>query len=346
MLGQHFATILAQTDPFDLAQGVERYVRSLSGEQVRFLITAARPLMNDGYRAEFMPLLEEPDEERVRSGFAHSLKSNLRAITLFGPGFCQGVIAQLPGDRAVGLGEERRPVGRLRPAAFGIIALVLFFGGAAAQHAWNSARVAAQTRPDLIAPPPDIAYQTPVPAAAAAPTPRSTATPQPPAPSPMRTAAVRRTAAPDRTQSPATQAPAPRQEAVAVAPPVSRPAQPVAPPPRRPAPAVRHTPPPGSGVKTIVAVQHTPAPSPEPTDVDVSDMPQAFTDATPLPRDETPPPAQVSTQTQVPTPTPGPNRYWLHSTIKGTLKTIDRINPFKHHGAPDPSASPSGPQPR
>ncbi|HKU80696.1 MAG TPA: hypothetical protein VJP76_00900, partial [Candidatus Tumulicola sp.] len=120
------------------------------------------------------------------------------------------------------------------------------------------------------------------------------------------------------------------------------------PPPRRAPttrPAVRRTPPPGRGVKTIVAVQHTPAPTPEPTDVDVSDMPQAYSDATPLPRADSQPTAQAPSGVQVATPTPGPNRYWLHSTMQGTLRTLNNFNPFKHHNAPSPSPSPSGPQP-
>lgn len=73
-------------------------------------------------------------------------------------------------------------------------------------------------------------------------------------------------------------------------------------------------------------------------------MPQAYSDATPLPANAAPPTAQISTSVSVPTPTAGPNRYWLHSTINGVGKTIDRLNPFKHHKSPDPTASPNGPQ--
>jgi hypothetical protein len=101
-------------------------------------------------------------------------------------------------------------------------------------------------------------------------------------------------------------------------------------------------------VKTIVATPQTPAPTPEPTDVDLSDMPQAFTDATPLPRAETAPPAQVPTRVTVATPTPGPNRSWTHrlvhtgvNLVDGTLKVIG----VSKKPAPTPTPSPKGPQP-
>lgn len=329
MLGQPFATILARTDPFDLAQGVERYVRSLSGDQVRFVIRAASAHLNEAYRAEFLPLVDEPDDERLKSAFAHALKSNLRAIPLFGPDFCEGVIAQVPGDRAIGLGEEGHQFRQVRPAVLAVIALALAIGGAAAEHVWNNARANAQA-PVVLATPAPIVIPSAVPVAAA--TPQSQ--PQP-----------KRTAAPVRaTRAPAT--PAPATPAAVAAAPVAAPAQHAAPaPPVRPH-LVRHTAPPGRGVKTIVLAPSTPAPTPEPTPVDVTDMPRAYSDATPLPKEATSAPAQVSTSVDVPTPTPGPNRYWLHSTIRGTLRTLNNLNPFKHRKAPEPTPSPAGPQPQ
>lgn len=334
MLGQPFATILARTDPFDLAQGVERYVRSLRGDQLRVVIRAARAQFNEAYRAEFLPLADETDEERLKSGFAHALKSNLRAIPLFGPDFCEGVIAQVPGDRAIALGEEGYRFRQVRPAAFGIIALALLIGSAAAEHVWSNARANAQA-PVVLATPLPIVLATPVPVAAATPKPKP-----PPARSPAASEAATPVPATPAPATPAAVAAAPAAEA----PPVT--ATHAAAPVRRPQPsAVHRTAPPGRGVKTIVLAGSTPAPSPQATPLDVTDMPRAYTDATPLPREATAAPAQVNTNIDVPTPTPGPNRYWLHSTIRGTLKTLNNFNPFKHRKGPDPTPSPAGPQP-
>lgn len=336
MLGQQYAAILAQNDPFDLAQGVERYVRSLNGEQARFAIEAALPHMNESYRAEFSPLLDEANDERRKSALVAALKRNLRAISLFGPGFCQGVLTHVPGDRTVALGEEGYDFRRARPIAFGVVALILLLAGAAGEHVWSTARETAQTPVVLVTPPPQQmappqtvrrqAYKPPAVRGASAPV--------------KRTADAVRTAAP----TPAPTA-APRQ-AVAVAP---APAV-LPPPPQRAAtaPPVRRTPPPGQGERTVVAVQRTPSPTPEPTDVDVSDMPQAFTDATPLPRAEAPPTAQAPTRVEVATPTPGPNRSWTHrlvhtgvNLVNGTLTVIGISKKSK----PSPSPSPAGPQP-
>lgn len=324
MLGQPFATILARTDPFDLAQGLERYVRSLTGEQIRFTLRAAVPVMNQAYRDEFAPLLDEPDDERLKHAFAHALKSNLRAIPLFGPGFCQGVIAHVPGDRTVALGEEGHRFPQIRPFAMAIVALALVIIGAAAEHAWNTARATAQTPAVLMTPLP-LAAQDAVPAASAVPRAVHTAP-----------------AIAHHTAAPAIAAPAIAPQAIAPA---------AIPPPQQgpatPKPTVaRRTAPPGRGESTVVVAPPTPAPSPEPTMVDVSDMPQAYTDATPLPKFETPPAARVPASVHVATPTPGPNRFFLHQTIRGTLKTLDHLNPFKHHSAPEPTPSPStGPRP-
>lgn len=314
MSGQQFATILARTDPFDVAQGLERYIRTLTGEELRALIGAAAPRMNDWYRTEFLPLAVEQDTERLRRAFAHSLKSSLRAIPLFGPDFCEGVISKIPGDRTVGLGEDGNPNLRVRPVVYAIIALALLIGGAAAEHVVSTARANANTPVVLVTPEPPVAA--PSPTAAPAPVIAHRAAP--------------RVAPPQHTAAP---------------PPVPKPAPaavPVRPPVHARAP-LRRTPPPGRGAETVVQVPRR-DPTAQATPVDVSDMPQAYSDATPLPVNATPPAAQVNTAVSVPTPTPGANRYWLHSTINGVGKTIDRLNPFKHHSGPDPTASPNGPQ--
>lgn len=334
MLGQHIATILAQTDPFDLAQGIERYVRSLTGDQVRSVLGAARPLMNEGYRAEFVPLLAETDDDRLTRGFIQTLRSNLRALPLFGPAFCEGVIAQVPGDRAVAMGEEgRSPV---RPLAFCAIALVLLAAGAAGEHVWSAARATASTPVVLVTPPPTVAPGAPRAAAAK------------PIASPRRIAVAARVETPP-PQTPAAATAPPPTAAATEAPPLPAAAPPVtAEPARSPVRVARRTPPAGAGVKTIVAAPQTPQPTPEPTDVDVSDMPQAFSDATPLPNGETAPPAQVPGRVTVATPTPAPNRSWTHrlihtgvNLVDGTLKVIG----VSKKGTPAPTPSPKGPQP-
>jgi hypothetical protein len=77
-------------------------------------------------------------------------------------------------------------------------------------------------------------------------------------------------------------------------------------------------------------------------------MPQAFTDATPLPRDATAPPPQIPVA-HVATPTPGPNRSWTHRLVHLGVHlvntTLTTIGVAKKPPKPTPSASPSGPQP-
>lgn len=335
MLGQQFATILARTDPFDIAQGLDRHIRMMQGSEIRMLIQAAAPRMNDGYRAEFLPLINETDESRLQRAFAHSLKSNLRAIPLFGPNFCEGVIGKIPGDRTVGLGEESRGW-RVRPAAIAIIAVALLIGAAAAQHVLSTARANANTPVVLVTPEPAIPMATAAPVAAAKTMPPRSATP---VRAPARTAAP----GPAPTQAPA---PAPAR-AIAAAAPVAPPVHRLVPAPaRRPA----RTPQPGSGVKTIIAQEPRPTPTPEPTPVDVTDMPQAYSDATPLPSDATPPPAAVNTAgMRVPTPTPEPNRSWTHRLVHAAVhivnSTLTTVGVSKKASQPKPTPSPSGPQP-
>lgn len=316
MTGQQFATILARTDPFDVAQGVERHIRSLSGTQVREVIASAQPRLNDWYRAEFVPLLDETDGDRLKNAFAHALKSNLRAIPLFGPEFCQGVIEHVPGDRAVGLGEEGRNWPVFRPAAVGVAAVAVFLGGATIQHLFSEARATVQA---------PVLLTTPVPALPpmAIHTPRAAPPPQ-----------VHRSAPPVH---------------VAAAP-VAAPVQGVPPPVPQPRPVHRvphlvHTAPPGRGVKTVV-VQETPAPSPTPQSVDVSDMPQSYSDATPLPNNQPPPQAHVVAPLSVATPTPEPNRSWTHRLVHAAVHLVNStLSTVGVSKKPTPTPSPSGPKP-
>ena len=336
MAGQQFATILARTDPFDVAQGLERYIRTLSVEQIHEIVSAARPRLNQWYSAEFLPLLDVPDEEHLKRAFIHSLKSNLRAIPFFGAAFCEGVIAQIPGDRAVGLGEETRTWPVVRPAAVAIAAAALLLGGATVHHLFSAASATAHAPVVLMTPEQAIAVSTAAPA-------RSRSLAHPLAKAPV---AQRRTvAAIPVTSAPAAPAPAaPDPAPVAAATVVSAPA--------RSKPTVHATKslPAGGGVKTIVA-QRTPPPQLKPGDVDTSDMPQAYTDATPLPS-EAPPSARVVAPQSVPTPTPAPNRSWTHRIVhaavhlvNSTLSTVG-VGGKPHAATPTPSSSPSGPHPK
>ena len=315
MLGQRFATILARTDPFDVAQGVERHVRTLGAQDVRALIASAQPRMNGSYRKEFVPLLAERDDARLKEAFAHSLKSNLRAIPLFGPQFCEGVIAHIPGDRTIGLGDEAYQPRRLHPAVWAAAALVLLLVGAGAQHAWSTAHANAETPVVLSTPPPPVSLATAAPVRAPHRRHRTTAA-----------APARRTPAPPaatQTAPPAAPVAAP-PAAVAVA----------APADRRPL----RTPPPGRGARTVVVAPPPPTPTPVPTPIDVTDMPRTYSDATPLPKAATPPPAVVPEAVAARTPTPAPRRRsWIH-------RTIMHLDPFKPHPTSTPSAK--GPQPQ
>jgi hypothetical protein len=333
--GQQFATILAQTDPFDVAQGVERFTRSLSGAHLRNLITAAAPRMNDFYRAEFAPLAGERDDSQLKRAFAHALKSNLRAIPLFGGAFCEGVISNIPADRAVGLGEEQRTFARVRPAAIIITALALLLGGATVHQLFSDARSTAQT---------PVVLSTPAPPAVAVPV-HGVIARHRQVLHPVRVVAA----------APVTVPPAAAPPAASV----------------QPAPSVRHAPlvphapvairraalvphrtrasPVSGGVKTIVASRSEPAAAAtvSPDDLNVSDMPQSYSDATPMPA-QAPAPARVQAPQSFAAPTPGPNRSWTHRLVHSAVhlvnSTLSTVVPgLKDH--PQPTAAPSpGPQ--
>ncbi len=329
MLVHRLDRVLARTDPFELAQSLERYVREMPADRIRTLVIDARDRMGDYYRSEFVRLLrdedagprftarelssqhfakiirEEQSPQALQHALARLLKSNLRAIPIFGAAFSQAVLAHVPSDRAVALGEESTN-GGARFAIFGGLALALVVAGAAGEHFIMSVR--AQTA------------ASPLPVLSA-PTSISVATPMPPAVM-HHTVAQATTAptAPPATAAPATAAPStPVPTATAVPPPVVAPAP--TPQHTRP-PRSQKTAPPASGVATIAIP--TPTPTVEPTDLDTSDMPDAYTDATPLPP-QTAPPAEAPHRVILNTPTPKPGP---HGWIK---KSLNHLDPFKPH---------------
>ena len=279
------------------------------------------------YRAEFVRLLEEyrgighvetndlscehftdivrkaRGDEALQHAFARLLKSNLRAIPVFGGTFTEAILENVPSDRAVGIGEETSNVG-MRAAVVGGLAVALLFAGAAGEH------VIANVRAQSMA--------TPLPAVALPAV--SAATPQPRA-RPRATARVTHAVAIATAAVAPTATPAPVPSAAVPAPP---PIVPVAAPTRAPAARNKRTPPPAQGVATIAVPN--PTPTPEPTALDVSDMPDAFTDATPLPQQTAAPvevPHKVSLKTPAPTPKPR-SRSWLK-------RSILHLDPFKPH---------------
>jgi hypothetical protein len=323
VLVQRRDEVLARTDPFDLAQAVDRYVHTLSGDKIRALVFDARERMGSYYRSEFAQLLSgkpgvggidrfsellmQPwDDRALQAALTGLLKTNLRAIPMFGPAFCDGVLAQVPTDRAVAIGEERS--GMLsRAAIFAGIAAALVLAGAAGEHYMANARAQSAT-PAVIAEPVPlvtpsasphpakrvIAISSPVPARAPTPAPVPTAT-QPPTPVPT----VEPTAAP--TVMPTVE---PTIKATPTA-----------------------SPPHAHGAATVVIPD--PTPTPEPSALDVTDMPDSYTDATPLPQ-VTAPPAQVPGHVHLVTPTPKPVHHsWLH-------RTLMHLDPFK----PNPRSTP------
>jgi hypothetical protein len=107
-------------------------------------------------------------------------------------------------------------------------------------------------------------------------------------------------------------------------------------------------------VKTVVAQEHQ-LPTAEPTALDVSDMPRSYSDATPLPINQTPPAVDVPAQSvATPVSTAAPSRgSWLHRTIMhlDPLKpntggwiynSVKHLDPFKPHPKPSPTATATG----
>ncbi len=293
--------LLAQTDPFDLAQAIERYVCTLDGTTVRALLHEGIAKGGSYYSEELTQVLaKDKNDDVLTRAFVQFLKSNLRAVNLFGPAFASAVLDHCPAHRMVAIGEERRGLADRRTVLAGAAAALLLLG-AGAEHAISSARAAAQ------------------------------------APQPLPRAAV--VAAPQISQPPSTRqhrrisvSPPParrRPMHVAVAPqpvqvPLETPQQPAGVPAatiqQAPAPARRirqrrsKTPPPGAATLTVNAMA---PPVVNASPLDTQDMPNSYSDATPLPS-ASPQAAEVAGNVSVPTPSPspGPKRHsWLHRTM-------------------------------
>jgi hypothetical protein len=289
--------ILARTDPFDLAQAIDRRVGETPARRITGMIAAASERLSAYYRDQFLPILQLNDEDAVRATFSRALKANLRAVSLFGRDFAESVLAYVPSDRAIGIGEEQQ-FARRTAAALVATAFVAAVAGGAADRYLKDRRAVAPA-------PPPIALMAPT----------------EPALTPAPVVRLRRNAPHRRRRVVAAAAVAP-----APAPPPSTPAVQVE---AAPLPVRRRlrTPPPGRGVLTVrLAPPPVPAAQPDPQALDVSDMPGPLTDATPLPSASVAPAIvthAVAPRTPVPTPRPR-GHSWLH-------RTIMHLDPFKHH---------------
>lgn len=300
--------LLARTDPFELSQAVESHVRTLSGDRIRALLRTAGPRLGAYYRDEFARLAGFGDFEAalgtqrpeavLQSAFVKFLKSNLRAIPIFGNAFGLALLEHTPVDRAVGIGEERG-VRIGRGALAGGIALALVLAGAAGEHVIAGARATTQNpQPVVILPPgtfstPRPVHRKPVASVQQQPKPRVLA------------------------RAPASYVPTPVPQTVAPPPATIDPV----PAPQTPVPARPSAQPNGAGVAEVTAEPQTP--SPQPSDIDVIDMPESYSDATPLPQQS---PATASAPMdgiRVPTPKPSPKKHgWVH-------RSLSHLNPFK-----------------
>lgn len=298
--------VLAKTDPFDLAQAVERHVRTLPAKEIRKLIRAARPRMNGYYAAEFERVIENDNEASLRSAFAQSLKSNLRVIPLFGQQFSQAILAKAPAERAVGFGDEP-PRRSQRWVAAAVVVTALGAAAAGGAHYVTAVRaqaVSTAATPHIVLPPVKVK-------------------------APTRRVLAQAAAPPVRTVRPSAQAPAAAPEHAA-APRHAAPQPPTKARPRRSPPAAH-----GSGTGVVAVAQ--PAPTRTPADegapqqasMNLTDMPEPYSDATPMPAESA---AAVAAphNVRLKTPAPAPRGHgWLH-------RAIMHLDPFKPNPRPTP----------
>lgn len=328
MLVSRIDEVLAQTDPYELAQAVERYVGTLPGDRIIALLLDAQGRLGPQYRDQFLSFLGSGSDDFaaalaqpwsdpvLQHAFTRFLQSNLRAIPIFGTAFGMAVLARTPKDRAVAIGEERSNRGT-RAMILAGTALALVLAGAAGEHVIAGARSAAQTPEPIVAMPQ--AVSTPAPPSAAPSNPRAAS----PKARVVARAATERSVPEATVQPQATPAPSPVQ---APAPAAQAPEPP-------PAAAVTQkkrlpTNPPAKPGPVVIVTAPPQTPSPQPSDLDVSDMPESYTDATPLP-DQTPATAQPAARSvKLVTPTPAPKHHsWLH-------RTIMHLDPFKPNPRP------------
>jgi hypothetical protein len=357
--------LLARTDPFDLAQALERYVRGMSPERIRSVIIDARDRMGAYYRTEFVRLLQDSGgirhvdmndlsgdrfvkivhqartDDALKNAFSRLLKSNLRAIPVFGAPFAEGILESVPVDRAVAIGEEA-PKSGTRAALFAGIAVALVLAGAAGEHVIANVRAQNTATPLPVIQPPLVSIVSPRPAAQTAPPRRAAVVADNVAERTRRTIVVpakpRAAPATERTVASATPAPpaatAPPQAAPAAVSSSEQPGRAVVQPVQAArtlairASSAPRTPRPAAGVATVVIPD--PTPTAEPSAIDVSDMPDAISQGTPLPQ-VTAPQAEAPRKIALKTPEPKKPRGLIKKTLKFLGKTLYHLDPFKPH---------------
>jgi hypothetical protein len=328
----------------------------MPAKQIADVVVDASERMGTYYRDEYVRLLQEyrgighvdasglsserftqivreaRGDDALRASLAQLLKSNLRAIPLFGPEFAEGILQRVSDAGMVAIGEESRGVGTRAIVVAGV-ALALVLAGAAGEHVIANVRAQSAATPLPVVAMPAVA-----PPSTAAPIHRRRA---------VVAQAIKPNRVPPQTAAPAVtpQVAAPQvrhsqaQQAQAQVQPQPTPPPAIATAPHRPkaaaARAKRWMPKPAEGVATIAVPD--PTPTPEPSALDVSDMPDAFSDATPLPPPSSAAPAQVPNRVSLTTPQPADHKprglinKTLHFTLHLVKSTLNTIDPFKPH---------------
>ena len=289
---------------------------------MRELLVDARARLGAYYRAEFVRLLDETQragaalrtpvgeerfaevlskpwsDEALRSAFVRFLKSNLRAIPIFGTAFASAIVQNVPAERAVAFGEEsKNPYARA--VIFAGTAFALIIAGAAGERYISNARATAQSSPPspLVAQP-VAGYATMQPA------------PERSAPAAKHVASI-----PAATPRAARPLSIPRVFGRQIQP------QPLEPRlefrPRQYAQATA-SPTPAAGRSTVTVTPLPQTPAPAATAIDVEDMPRTYSDSTPLPEQSYAPAEANDRGISVPTPkpTPKPVRGVINHIIK------------------------------
>lgn len=273
-------------------------MHTLSAPEIQEILADAIPRLSTYYVEEFERVQSIEDTEPLRSAFAQALAANLRVIPLFGSTFGAAVMEHIPSDGAVGFADER-VVRAPAPIAAVVVAAALAVAGAVGAHYVVSSRTQVAATEQMT--------PRPVPVRIAAPFRRN---PQRPLQHSHPAAAV------------AIAHPVQAQEAAAPVPAYIPPHRPRISPPHRRAQTV----PVANGVAVVTAQPKRSARravAQESSTLDTADMPEAYSDATPIPQETAVPITDVP-ETHVATPTPAPNRGWLH-------RAIMHLDPFKPH---------------
>ncbi len=285
--------LLAKTDPFDLAQAIDGYVRTLAPARIHELVHAALPHMRLVLRRRILATGNNKRCRLTACRVCAGPQEQPASRPLFGSGFAEAVLGRVPSE---GLAiDEERSGNAPRRATAAVVVLALGAAAAAGGHYVASARSGPALATPM--PPPIVSVVPPV----------------------RRAVQVRvRRAGPTATPVPATRAPlpaAPAAAAVAV----------------RPHPRAQPTALPSARGEAVVVIVPRPQIKRHPVQtaqIDTSDMPDAYSDATPLPQ-ETAQPLDVPRVVTVGTPKAEPKR---RTGCAAPCCTWTRSNPIRRKG--------------